>query len=242
MTGGVRNRRRLRNPPDSEPARRSRRRHRLRGSAVAAAVGLVLATGLGPAHGADVPTRDTLNRALLEPSDLGREFTAFAPLPDDSNDPTGCPALENLSRSPSAYPAESPPEVELTTDTVYVNEQLVAGDPAAIAAGHATARDALATCTRLTFPGNGEAPPLELILTPVPLGSPQSASVRLDGRHGGLPVNGYLVLEPLGTVELVYLYVQIADPSLERAATYYRTAVDKVHRVVGPTTVPTQHE
>lgn len=218
---------------------RPSRRRRGRGVAVGvAAFALVLGAGAGTAGAEDVPSSDTLEQALLEPQDLGPEFArGVNTSPDDSADPVGCPALQNLQRAPS--PAGQWPEVRLTTDFVFVQEQLIAGTPQALGTTHARVRDALATCTSLSFP-MPDTDPLTVAVTPIRFGGPESAAVRMDGEYMGVPINGYLALEQLGSVELVYVFFQVLDDSSQPAAYAYSLAVDKIHRVVGPAAGPAQ--
>ncbi|MGW0661117.1 hypothetical protein [Streptodolium elevatio] len=202
----------------------------------------MLAAGPLPAEAEDgVPTPETLSQALLEPTDVGPEVAEdpeSPPADDEATDPTGCPALDSLRDTPSPGEPDPWPEVQLVADAVFIEEKLVAGPPETVAANHAVLREALTSCTTLSFPSNVGGPPLTLNLSPVTFGGPDSVAVRMDGAYEDVPVNGYIVLEPLGAVELVYMFVQAGDDSPEFASEVYALAVDKVHRVVGPAAGP----
>lgn len=206
-----------------------------------AAFALVLAAGPSPAQAEEaVPTPEALRQALLEPLDVGPEVvrgTDSTP-DDDRNDPTGCAALDGLRDSRPPDTADPWPEVRLRADTVVIQEKLIAGRPDAVAADHAMMREALTTCTTLTFPAAGGAPPLVLNLTPVAFGGPDAIAMRMEGTYSGVPINGYLALEPLGAVELLYVCFQVGEDSTQAAAAIYAIAVDKVHRVIGPAAGP----
>ncbi|WTW98577.1 hypothetical protein OG216_36890 [Streptomycetaceae bacterium NBC_01309] len=235
---------RITRQPQTTASRRRRRGRsggfgrRGRAAVVAgAACALVLAAGPLPAEAENgVPTPETLSLALLEPADIGPAVSEDAETtPDDASaDPAGCPALDSLRNGPSADEPDPWPEVQLIADAVVIQEKLIAGPPETIAASHAALREALSTCTSLTFPANDGSAPLTVDLSPITFGGPDSIAVRLDGTYEGIPVNGYLALEPLGAVELVYMFVQAGDDSSQLASAIYAIAVDKVHQVVGP--------
>lgn len=220
--------------------------HRRRGTtAVVAGVAcaLVLAAGPFPAQAEEaVPTPEALSQALLEPSDIGPGVvrgTDSTP-DDDRNDPTGCAALDGLRDARSPDTADPWPEVRLRADTVIVQEKLIAGQPEAVAAGHAMMREALTSCPTLSFPAADGAPPLTLNLSPVAFGGPEAVAMRMEGTYSDVPINGYLVLEPLGAVEVLYVCFQVGEDSTQAAAAIYAIAVDKVHRVIGPAAGPPQ--
>ncbi|WP_436775045.1 hypothetical protein [Yinghuangia sp. YIM S09857] len=222
---------------------RGPRRLRPRAALVAGtACALVLAAGPFPAQAEDgVPTPDTLREALLEPLDLGPDVEQSEPSPDDDGTgPTGCAALDDLRGSRTQDTADPWPEVQLSAGSVVIQQKLTAGPPESIAAGHAAIRDALTSCTTLTFPGSDGGPPLTLNLSPVSFGGPDAVALRMDGTYAGVSVNGYLALEPLGAVELLYVFFQAGGDSTEAAAAVYAMAVDKIHLIVGPAAGPPQ--
>lgn len=181
----------------------------------------------------DVPGRGALELALLTPEDVGDPFVRTPPDPAEAQRtpaPTGCPALDEAIGSDRST---DPPEVELRADDVIVTQALYAATPEEITQAHARVRDALATCHEITLTTSA-GDTFTLTVTPIDIGRENAVALQLDGLYEEIPVAGYLVFEPFGSVEMVYSYTQAGLPSPVLAEHVYMTAIEKMNRILGP--------
>ncbi|MDJ0347095.1 hypothetical protein QMK19_36975 [Streptomyces sp. H10-C2] len=74
---------------------------------------------------------------------------------------------------------------------------------------------------------------LVFTLSPIRFGGPGATAARLDSTYQGVQVNGYLAVEKLGPVVMVYFFYQVGSGSSQLASQYYRQAVTKAQRVLG---------
>ena len=91
-------------------------------------------------------------------------------------------------------------------------------------------RAAIASCHFLGFAGYGQT--MIFRLTPVSFRPPGSSAVRMDADFHGALVDGYLAIDSIGNVALVYIFYQFESRSPQPANTFYLTAVGKARRVL----------
>jgi hypothetical protein len=91
-------------------------------------------------------------------------------------------------------------------------------------------RAAIASCHFLGFAGYGQT--MIFRLTPVSFRPPGSSAVRMDADFHGVLADGYLAIDRIGNVALVYIFYQFESRPPQPANTFYLTAVGKARRVL----------
>lgn len=208
-----------------------------RGPSGAAAVGAARPsqTTPPPPKPGDVPPRESLEAALLDETDMGEPFVrgpqSPAPLGEGAS---GCAALD-AATAPGGD--RNPTEIAFTASDVLVAETLYAAAPGEIQRAHGQLRDAIATCDTIGVrAADGET--VAMTVTPMDIGRPDAVAVSMTGTHLDTVVTGFLVYEALGSVELVYAYMQDGAADGQLAESVYLTALDKMEAVLGPAASP----
>ncbi|WP_328876364.1 hypothetical protein OHT76_43535 [Streptomyces sp. NBC_00287] len=163
-----------------------------------------------PAPTVSLPDPDQLQSALLKADELGPAFIqrpTASPSPsrpeNREKDPRfeGCKPLAQLlngeeekgdsySEHPQAVAAFASRDGQAS-----VFEALTAGPPSALDAAYAQAKHALESCDAISLVSAGQT--IKFSLTPIRFGGPDSSAVRMDARHHGVLVNGYIAIEQL---------------------------------------------
>ncbi|UGQ14068.1 hypothetical protein LO772_10945 [Yinghuangia sp. ASG 101] len=182
-----------------------------------------------------MPPRESLEAALLDETDMGEPFVPGAQAPAPLGEgASGCTALD-AATAPGGD--RNPSEVAFTAADMLVSETLYAAAPGEVQRAHGQLRDAIATCQTIGVrASDGET--VAMTVTPMDVGRPDAVAVSMTGTHLDAMVTGFLVYEALGSVEMVYAYVQggVADGQL--AESVYLTALDKLEVVLGAAASP----
>jgi hypothetical protein len=175
-----------------------------------------------------------LRSALLQASDLGPSFSEVTSAGGGSASVkvTGCPSLAtSINSSPGAQRSmQQSASFSGGSFGPFVEESLTALPAAEMGADYARMRAAIASCHFLGFAGYGQT--MMFKLTPVSFGPPGSSAVRMDADFQGVLVDGYLAIDRIGNVALVYIFYQFESRSPQPANTFYVRAVGKARRVL----------
>jgi hypothetical protein len=177
------------------------------------------------------PDPQSLKSALLTADDLGTSFSVTPKSAGPNGGAgSGCPALDAAAGPISGNQAQ---DVDFTgaEGRVFLTEALAGGTPADVSAAYAKIQSALAACQTWTVTTGGTT--VTLTPSPISFGGAGSAAVRLDGTSRGTEVNGYVVVEELGTVLLGYSYFQVGSGSSQLAYYEFTQAQAKAERVLG---------
>jgi hypothetical protein len=145
---------------------------------------------------------------------------------------TGCPSLAAPINSPLGAQRSIQQSASFSGGPFgpFVEESLAALPAAEMGADYAGMHAAIASCHFLGFAGYGQT--MIFKLTPVSFGPPGSSAVRMDADFHGVLVDGYLAIDRIGNVALVYIFYQFESRSPQPANTFYVRAVGKARRVL----------
>ncbi|GAA3882707.1 hypothetical protein GCM10023084_39520 [Streptomyces lacrimifluminis] len=147
---------------------------------------------------------------------------------------TGCQPLARWLNGDGGTSSGTPQAVvtfRSRNGLVAVYEALTAEPPGALDADYAQAEQALESCDSISLESTEQT--ITLSLTPIHFGGPDSTAVRMDARHQGVLVNGYIAIERLGeSVALVYAFFQVGNGSSQLASLFYGRAADKARTIL----------
>lgn len=191
-------------------------------------------TVLTPTPKPSLSAEARLRSALLQASDLGPSFsevTSAGGAPA-SVKVTGCSSLAtSINSSPGAQRSrQQSASFSGGSFGPFVEESLTALSAAEMGADYAAMRADIASCHFLGFVGYGQT--MMFKLTPVSFGPPGSSAVRMDADFQGVLVDGYLAIDRIGNVALVYIFYQFESHSPQPANTFCIRAVGKARRVL----------
>jgi hypothetical protein len=191
-------------------------------------------TVLTPTPKPSLSAEARLRSALLQSSDLGPSFsevTSAGGAPA-SVKVTGCPSLATSINSAPGAQRSMQQNASFSGGSFgpFVEESLTALPAAEMGADYAGMRAAIASCHFLGFAGYGQT--MMFKLTPVSFGPPGSSAVRMDADFQGVLVDGYLAIDRIGNVALVYIFYQFESRSPQPANTFCIRAVGKARRVL----------
>jgi hypothetical protein len=179
-------------------------------------------------------TAARLRLALLQASDLGPSFSEATPTAGGSARvrAAGCPSLAGPLNSPASRGPVLQASAVFSAGQLgpFAGESLTAEPATQMGADYARMRAAIASCRSFGFIGYGQT--MMFGLTPVSFGPPGSSAVRMDADFHGILVNGYLAIDRIGNVALLYYFYQFGGRSPQLASMFYARAVGKAQRVL----------
>jgi hypothetical protein len=191
-------------------------------------------TVLTPTPTPSLSAEARLPSALLQASDLGPSFSEVT---SAGGGPaavkvTGCPSLATSINSPPGAQRVLQQSASFSGGALgpFVEESLIARPAAEMGSDYAGMRAAIASCHFLGFAGYGQT--MIFKLTPVSFGQPGSSAVRMDADFHGILVDGYLAIDRIGNVALIYIFYQFESRSAQPAHTFYERAAGKARRVL----------
>jgi hypothetical protein len=191
-------------------------------------------TVLTPTPKPSLSAEARLRSALLQASDLGPSFSEVTSAGGSpaSVKVTGCPSLATPINSSLGAQRSIQQSASFSGGPFgpFVEESLAALPAAEMGADYARMRAAIASCHFLGFAGYGQT--MIFKLTPVSFGPPGSSAVRMDADFHGVLVDGYLAIDRIGNVALVYIFYQFESRSSQPANTFYVRAVGKARRIL----------
>ncbi|WP_406182329.1 hypothetical protein [Streptomyces canus] len=188
------------------------------------------------APAADLPATGQLSSALLNADELGPAFTQMAtPSPSPSRPENGkdsrfkgCQPLARLLNADdehTTYPGATATFASRNGLTT-VFEALTAEPPDVLDAEYGQAKQALEACDSIVLVTAGQT--IKFSLTPIRFGGPDSSAVRMDARHQGVLINGYIAIEQVSqSVALTFSFFQVGGGSSQLASAFYQRAADK---------------
>jgi hypothetical protein len=195
-------------------------------------VGCSASDGTTAASDGARPSRATLDRALLDPGNLGASYSRQPSVLAAGYGVAGCAVhgwthLPGQSRSRRTVTAA----YEASPAGPFIDEALIS-EPAPSAETDFVKIDAyLRNCRQLTIrPGGYE---ITVTLTPISF-DPHSTAVRIDGSHLTLQVDGYVVFHIVDpTTMMAFMYLQAGIASSQLAYADFAQALTKADRVLG---------
>jgi hypothetical protein len=182
-----------------------------------------------------LPDADQLKAALLNAQDLGPSFSSSTGSETGTNTHatamTGCPALNDLMNGSSSS-GQVQQDVDFNGGQAgpFIGEALMTEPAAQLSSDYARDQAALKSCKTLTMTSNGTA--LTFALSPIDFGSAGGSAMRMEATMQGVPIDGYLAIDHVGSAELAYFFFQVQNSSPQTAGQYFRQAVDKARGVL----------
>ncbi|MFE2219864.1 hypothetical protein ACFW93_49250 [Streptomyces canus] len=187
------------------------------------------------APAADLPATGQLSLALLNADELGPAFTqkpTASPSPsrpENGKDSRfkGCQPLARLLNADDEHPTYPGATATFASNGLAtVFEALTAEPPDVLNAEYGQAKKALEACDSIVLVTAGQT--IKFSLTPIRFGGPDSSAVRMDARHRGVLINGYIAIEQLSqSVALTFSFFQVGGGSSQLASAFYQRAADK---------------
>lgn len=188
------------------------------------------AAGNSPAD-KPLPSTDTLKTALLTSKDLGGGFTSSTSDTTDSDSTvTGCGPLAKLMNAPGDSSDQAAAAFTAGETGPFVGEAIAAEPSNTFDKDYSELVGAVKSCGSLSFNTSDGA--MRFDLSPINFGGAGSTAVRMDGAVQGIQVNGYLAIDRVENVAIVYYFFQIGSGSSQLASDFYTKADQKAHRVL----------